>query len=88
MQLQDVVEKHLHPGVDLDSNLISQMKTITKIDWQYDEPFKRSNLLPLGEEWTSLSNLFGDQKHFHCFHHTGLLVYLMGNRKNLHQSVS
>jgi hypothetical protein len=55
MRLQDVEEKYLHPGVDLDSNLLRQMKTITKIDWQYDEPFKRCNLLPLGEEWTSLS---------------------------------
>ncbi len=82
MQLQDVEEKHLHPGVDLDSNLISHMKTITKIDWQNDVPFEICNLLPLGEEWTYLSDLVGDGKYFHCFHHTGLLVYLMGNKKN------
>ena len=31
MQLQDVEEKHLHPGVDLDSNLITQIKTIQRL---------------------------------------------------------
>jgi hypothetical protein len=87
MQLQDVEEKHLHPGVDLDSNLMSEMKTITKIDWQNDESFEICNLLPLGEEWTSLSDLVGDGKHFHCFHQTEILVYLMGNKKTLCQSV-
>ena len=50
VQLLDVVEKYLHPGVDLDSTLMSEMKTITKIDWQNDKPFEICNLLPLGEE--------------------------------------
>ena len=87
MQLQDVEEKHIHPGVDLDSNLMREMKTIKKIDWQNDKPFNRCNLLPLGEKWTSLSNLVGDGKHVHRFHQTGLLFYLMGNKKTLLQSV-
>ena len=97
MQLQDVEDKHLQPGVVTDGCLMTHLKSITMIDWKNDESFKTCTSLPVGDVWTCLSDLVGDGKHFRYFHYTGLLLYLLMNKKynsqdcsltNLHQKKS
>ena len=88
MQLQDVEDKHLQPGVATDGCLMINLKSITKIDWKNDESLKTLPSLPVGDVWTCLSDLVGDGKHFRYFHHTGLLLYLLMNKKYNSQDCS
>jgi len=73
------------PSINQDEQLMSQMKFVTKVDWSsVDDMFTEKSwdsLIPLGEKWQGLADLVGNGKHFHNFHWTGLLPYLM-NQKN------
>ena len=81
----DDANDEFQPSINLDEQLMKQMKYVTKVDWSsVDDLFTEKSwdsLIPQGEKWKGLADLVGNGKHFRNFHWTGLLPYLM-NQKN------
>ena len=73
------------PSINNDERLMLQLKNVTKIDWSLvDDLFTKKSwdsLIPEGQKWTGLANLVGNGKYFRNFHWTGLLPYLMNQKK-------
>ena len=81
----DDANDEFQPSINNDERLMLQLKFVTKFDWSLvDDLFTEKSLdslIPQGKKWTGLANLVGNGKYFRNFHWTGLLPYLMNQKK-------